>query len=512
MSVIKRGFLYITRKRSRSVLLLVIMFVAAVLAMLGLAVKQSADRETDNLRKSLASSFVLNLDEAKNTALWNQYGGSLPYDKRPVVSAALISRILKMDHITGYYTDEQEMSTWVDLQLRPGSSADTLRRYQKNPALFAMYPVDLNQLNAWGHVATYCGCSDSGLHEFFRNGAFTLREGRHIRADDVHKAVISTDLARRNGLSVGDTITIEDKVFLYTPGGTDYDTIAGEPIKLELVGLFDVNFSQEPSIQTDTNGETYVYTGEMEFAENMIFTDLPTLKQEIRYARAYLGRAVTPAYEEYEKSVEYAVFFVDGPENLEAAVAEVSAVKEIDWNYFYVKPDDSTYKTNARPLKQLAAVSSVLIAIAVVGSVSLLGLTLNMWTKSRKREMAILMSLGVAKRELVLQQLLESLTVAIAALLLAAVVSGALAGPVGNLANRLASNRGTGSAYTVRETSYEVIAIDKVSSDPVNLTYGLSAQNVLIAAAAVLGSTALSVGLTARNITKMKPKAALRAI
>jgi putative ABC transport system permease protein len=509
MSAIRRGFLYITRKRGRSILLLVIMFAAAVLAMLGLAVKQSADRQADAVRRSLGNSFVLDVDDTAGKALSDQYGGYIPYDKRPVISAGLMSRLLELDHITGYYTDEGETITWVDLQLRLGLHGDILRRYQKDPASFAEYPVDPNNLNAWMHVTTECGCSDSSLHEFFRNGAFTLKDGRHIRVDDIHKAMISTELARRNNLSVGDTLTIEDRVFLFTPGGTDYDTIAGEPIELEIVGLFGVNFTQDASIQTDSNGEYYVYTGEPDFAENMIFIDLATSGQETRNIRAYLGRTVTA---EYEASLDYAVFFVDDPQKLDAAVADVRAVKEIDWKYFNVKSDDSTYKTAVGPLKQLGTVSAVLIAAAVVGCAAVLGLTLNMWTKGRKREMGILMSIGVAKRQLVQQQLLESLTLAAIALILAAAVSGALTGPVGGMANRLASPKGTGNTYTAGQTSYEFISIDKVSADPVNLVYSLSAQNVLLASAAVLGSTALSVGLTARNITKMKPKAVLRAM
>ncbi|SHI24669.1 hypothetical protein SAMN02745823_03855, partial [Sporobacter termitidis DSM 10068] len=368
MSVIKRGFLYITRKRGRSILLLVIMFVAAVLTMLGLAIKSSADRQADAVRKSLANSFTIERDEAALQALVDKNGGAakISPDKVPFISAAVMSRILKLDHITGYYSDYYDRGTsllYVDVQLHPGSNADAIRRYQKNPAAFADLPFDLDQATFWMHIPSISYCNDSGLHEFFRNGAFALVQGRHIREGDVNKAVISTDLARRNNLSVGDTFTAEMRESSCVIGG-DYNKIVGEPIKLEIVGLFDINFSQEASFETDTEGETYVQTAERELAENMIFSDPATELQIASIFRKYSGQTVNP---EYETAPRNPVIFVDDPENLEAAISEVKAIQGIDWNYFTIKADDSTYKTAVRPLTQLGTISGVLIAIAVVG-------------------------------------------------------------------------------------------------------------------------------------------------
>ncbi|SHH82328.1 MacB-like core domain-containing protein [Sporobacter termitidis DSM 10068] len=502
MSVIKRGFLYITRKRVRSILLLVIMFVAAVLAMLGLAIKQSADKEADAVRRSLESSFSIIRNDG------------IPKDK--AISMDQTGQILRLPHITGRYLDMVSLMVYADVQLSPGAWANEYQNYQEHPENFSIVPFNSDEVTTGMHVPYMCYCSDSGLHEFFRNGAFTLKEGRHIRADDVNKAVISTDVAHRSNLSVGDTITLENREwYCAIPGAYgDIKKTVGEPIKLEIVGLFDVNFSQELSyntLQTDNYTLTTVFTMEDEIAANMIFSDLATALQTKNIVWTYRKDNGLDERRDSRLDLNSATFFVDDPEKLEAAITEVKAIQGIDWNYFTIKADDSTYKAAANPLTQLGTISAVLIAIAVVGCVVVLGLTLNMWTKSRKREMGILMSLGVAKRKLVLQQLFESLTFAVVALILAAAVSAALAGPVGSAANRIASPRETGSAYDIKTVDFNIV-IDKASADPVNLSYGLTAQNILIAAAAVLGSTALSVGITARNITKMKPKAVLRAM
>ncbi|SHH82267.1 MacB-like core domain-containing protein [Sporobacter termitidis DSM 10068] len=500
MSVIKRGFLHITRKRGRSILLLIIMFVAAVLAMLGLAVKQSADKQADAVRMSLGSSIAINQNE------------DMPSDKAHVISTDLTSQILKLDHITDYYADMVAPMIYIDAQLSPGSWGGEYQLYQKDPASFSNIPINLDMVTTWMHVPYMRYCNNSGLHEFFRNGAFTLVQGRHIQEADVNKVVISAGVARRNNLSVGDTITLENREeFCAFPSAGDYKENVGEPIRLEIVGLFDINFSQELSFVGDKNGSYVILTSESEIADNMIFSDLATGLQTKNIVRTYREANGLEERRDTRPNLNSATFFVDNPENLEAAIAEVKAIQGIDWNYFTIKADDSTYKTAVRPLTQLGTISAVLIAIAVVGCVAVLGLTLNMWSKSRKREMGILMSLGESKRKLVLQQLYESLTLAVVALILAAAVTAALAGPVGSMANRLASPKETGSTYDMEIVNHDIV-IGKSSADPVNLTYGLNAENILIAAVAVLGSTALSVGLTARNVTKMKPKAVLRAM
>ncbi|SHI22928.1 MacB-like core domain-containing protein, partial [Sporobacter termitidis DSM 10068] len=432
MSVIKRSFLYITRKRGRSILLLVIMFVAAVLAMLGLAVKSSADRQADAVRRSLGGSFAINQIE------------DMPSDKAHGISTDLASQILKLDHITGYYTDMVAPLIYVDAQLSPGAFADEYKGYQEHPEYYSNIPFNLDQVTTCMHIPYMRYCNNSGLHEFFRNGAFTLIQGRHLRDGDVNKAVISTNVARRNNLSVGNTITLENReAFCAAPSG-DFKKIVGEPIRLEIVGLFDINFSQELSFVGDKSSNYAILTPEYEITDNMIFSDLSTGLQTKNIVRTYRKDNGLEERRDTGPNLNSATFFVDNPENLEATIAEVKSVKGIDWNYFTIKADDSTYKTAVRPLTQLGTISGVLIAIAVVGCVAVLGLTLNMWSKSRKREMGILMSLGESKRKLVLQQLYESLTLAVVALILAAAVTAALAGPVGSMANRLASPKETG--------------------------------------------------------------------
>ncbi|SHI06463.1 ABC-type transport system, involved in lipoprotein release, permease component [Sporobacter termitidis DSM 10068] len=511
MSTVRRAWLYITRKRGRSLLLFAIMFVIAVFALLGLMIKSSADNAKDALRKSLCSSFILKINAADVALQKMEYGAqgqAYSVYTGPPIDAGLIDKILKINHVTDYYASYR-MALWADLEFRPGVYADMYQRYAANPGDISPAQRKMGMTLDWYRVMTrnanIYGCNDSALYDSFRIGAFTLSRGRQIGEGDRYKAVISTALAQRNRLSVGDTITVEARDGIYIPAD-DPNKAIGEPAALEIVGLFDINFEQEPSVLTAQSGEKIANTLEIDFAENMIFCDLYALNQIDSAVKSFMGYPAADGAQ-----FEAATFFVDDPENLDAAMSAVKSLRELDPKYFTIKPDDSAYRAAAKPLTNMGIAAAVLVAAVVAGCIVLLGLILNMWTKDRKRELGALISLGVRRRQIVLQMALENVMLAALALALAALLSGALANGAGDIAEKLASPRGTEETYIVKQDYQLNPVIDKVSADRVDLQYGLSAGNVLLAALAVLGGTALSVTVTSLNMTKPKPKAVISA-
>jgi putative ABC transport system permease protein len=513
MSVIKRASLYLVRKRGRSLLLLIIMLVAAVLAMLGLAVKSGADEELDKLRRSLCSSVILrcNMDDpALSKTEYGKEGQAYSLYTGPPINPALIDKIMDIDHVTDYFVTNKAWYMSVNLQLRPGLYSEDYKAALNDPGYITdiekTFGMTLDYFKANTQITNFYGCSDTRLQEWFRNGGFDIAEGRHIEAGDKYKAVISTDLARRNGLTVGDTFTAERKG---TPGlyrGEDQigiDRVMAGPVQFEIVGLFGMNFEQEPSYLTNSEtGESTIHTMEFMFAENIVFCDAYAAEQINKDIAVFMGQ------EDRSDWYDEATFFIDDPKNLDAVVAGIKSVDEIRPEYFNIKPDDAAYRVTAKPLGSLSAVSTAMIVVVLAGCVILLVLVLNMWTKTRKHEIGVLLSLGESKRKIVSQQLLESIIIALMALILAAVLSGALANAFGHLTEAvLTPSEITDQPYAVeRHYYYFAPVVEKVSADPINLIYGLTAPNILIVALAVLGSTAFSVAVTARNVMKLSPK------
>ena len=77
-------------------------------------------------------------------------------------------------------------------------------------------------------------CQGRGKPKEFRTGAFTISNSRNLRVGNHYKAVISEWLAEKNGLSVGDTLTVYVKEGIQM-SDSPLKTI-GEPIELEIMG------------------------------------------------------------------------------------------------------------------------------------------------------------------------------------------------------------------------------------------------------------------------------------
>ena len=77
----------------------------------------------------------------------------------------------------------------------------------------------------YGQSVPYTVTLNSELSANFLNGTYTLEEGRHIQPDDSYAVLISKELADKNGLSVGDDITM-------------YDLDSDSENTFEIVGIF----------------------------------------------------------------------------------------------------------------------------------------------------------------------------------------------------------------------------------------------------------------------------------
>ena len=490
MSIFRRAWLYITRKRSRSILLLVILCLTALFSMLSLTIKAGADKELETLRKnSLVTSFTVNAvnDPYDYEVIEKDWGEQKIYTG-PIISPEMFDQIMAMEHITGYYEGGTNPMVWVNLQLRPGHYYHEL---QERPSSISS-EIGTQETN-------FYYCADSALHEFFATGALELAEGRPINADDQYKALISTDLAKRNGLTVGDTFKA-DKILFLPPGDlTNPHRTSTEPAVFEIVGLFDINFSQEAS----------KYTSEYQYAENVIFCDVYSADKMSKDASAYLKtwRGEDPDDSTQLRPPGYfgVKVFVDDPVNLDSTVEEVRALEGYNEKDFSIELDESAYRSSGKPLRQLSTISVFSVVIVFVTCVILLGLILNMWTKTRRREMGVLLSMGVGRRNILLQLLLECVMLSVVALIIAFLLSSLLAGPVGNLAEKMVSPPDTGEAYKATLRRFDFV-VEMLPSGPVDLTYGLTALNILMVSLMVLISTAISVVALSWNVMKLNPK------
>ena len=373
--MIKRAFFYTTRKRGKTLILLLTLFVISTFVLTGLSILAAADQSALSLRQSVGGSIKLELDKdnRQNWTYQQGVGGTMVgYTGTPITDAD-IEKVMSVKGIRSYNGVGDGSVFAIDFSFISGFSFGPGSDYSRLPSV-----------------------SNSEYFNYFRRGAFKLVEGRHITPEDDHVVLISTALAERNGLMLGDTITVQ---CCYDAGG--YPNVT-----LKIVGIYKSTM--------DDGGFTTTSTDK----RNRLIIDHKAM-QEIMMHDVI----------QYDNGVE---FFVDDPRDIDKIAAQIQKL-DLDWNCFTLTVDNAAYEAVASSLTAMQNMVTGLIIGIVIVSIGILALILNMWIKQRTHETGILLSIGVSKVKIVAQYILETLMIAVIAFGLSYFSSGAIAQGTSNL-------------------------------------------------------------------------------
>lgn len=392
MGFIKRAFLYVTRKRGKSVLLFVILLVMATFVLTGLSIWKASEAAQLDLRQSLGGRFDVHVD-------WE----NSPYVvKENVKEEAGGENGKSSTSFIQYSTVQLTPDNIAAIKAVPGVKYCSARQAHLVPfAEFSLFAGTVATDAKYKSHTKVLGVCSTEEDELFTTGTLTLAEGRHISNGDSHVAIISQDLAEKSGLQVGDYITthgysLEDQAF------------TGQEIRVQIVGLFTPNTVEQ-------FGETVTTYDKI---QNRVFVDLQTSVEiegsEINYGFSAIN--VT----------------IDDPQNMVQVVSEVKALPGIDWTAFTIQADNETYEKAAAPLATLNELVITLLVVIIVVSAVILALILTLWTKTRIHETGVFLSVGIKKSAIIGQYLIEVLLIAVLAFGFSYFTSNAVAGQIGN--------------------------------------------------------------------------------
>lgn len=238
----------------------------------------------------------------------------------------------------------------------------------------------------------------SALAPNFTDETAVLIEGNHITETDSGKILISEQLASANDLSVGDVITLTHAK-LGELDGTYIDEIPVKTayVQAQVSGIYKLNI-EDTSI-TPTAG----------VAENEIYASLDVLSE--------LHESETGIY---TGEVD---FYITDPAQLESITRNVQLLPSIDWTTHFIRINDFQYSKIADELHSLGALIKILLALVSVVGTAVLTLILIMRIRGRMQEAGILLSVGISKKQILAQFLLEVISVAVLALILSYIAS-----------------------------------------------------------------------------------------
>lgn len=387
----KRKYLFLSLFRRKWNLFIFLVLVGlSVLILSAITIYQSADKTITDISESYSSSFALDrVRDESNPAFWEDFvieeiGYSYRAYVGPNVNFEMLDRIVsEVEGVTEY---EAGSDNWEVLlttyKLVPGFWDETYKDILKRPEEYpkqGIYPGGLEYaeyLKNNLYATTADSVCRSNHYEQFVKGYFVLKEGRHIVPEDTKAVMISTTLAEKNGLKVGNTLNIEQGSTLLEPFKPLRPLAKRE---LEIVGLFEMTY--QPVISR--------YTVERDILENRLIVD----KETGIWLSEVNGNAKPT-------NVGWGQLYVESPKELKKVMEEVQALDWIDWKYYKLTMDNSEYSNVTNPLENMKTILLLGGYVIVILGMVLISILMVHSVKKRTREMGITMALGISVKEI----------------------------------------------------------------------------------------------------------------
>ncbi len=491
MSLIRRAFLYLTRKRVKTTSLFVIVLVIATLALSSVSLKDALETAQLNVRQSLGGCLIVvpNYDKTENWEADTIMGGTIPVmnftGMRPTKELA--------------ETIEQELDGLQGYNLSGGDFVRLFKAPDGNPQNgydLSHIAVGINSYDAklmaeakesgFAHsdnAATYnvSVCTDSSLDYYFMNNEVRLVAGRHINENETGVVMINEKLAEFNDLQIGDMIYVRDSnVHLYQKGMTE---AVFAPV--EIVGLFEV---------------VKEYPVEFSFTapENMIFITAGT--REI----------YDVTYEERTSPFKSIYFYAEEPDDLDHMIEQVQALPGFEeGGDFVVTVRNEALNAIKGPLQNIGQIVTILIVLILVVGVIILSLVLSARTKERVRETGILLSVGVKKTNILLQYLVEMTVIVLLACTVSVFSSMLVAENAGTMILQDTVNSGIESYTQQLDEEERVNNADVAAEETQNLTkltVSIGAGEIAVLYAGGLLLAWIAVAASSVPLFRLKPR------
>ena len=351
---------FVVRKKLKTLIMFGILLCLSTVMLSMVAVKGSTDAAASQVGQQLKAGFTLENNRRNNPG--TPRGGG-------VVKEADIDAVKGVSGVSDHL---RRMSLTADLVgAKPLKLPNSQRDY------------DAQKEKLFGNLVGGYGENNTELDVNFRSGSLKLSQGRHINESDVNKAIIHEDLAKANGLKIGDKLTLKAN-----PEDADNVYKSTEEVEVEIVGLF--------SGENIKPAQTRV-----ELVQNSVYTDVTTTKQLAKFEK---GKEI---YTD-------ATFFVESANTLDDVMKQAGQLG-VDWKNFQLTKTNQILAGVTGTVKSIYKLVDTMVVATVIFGVVVISLVLWLWARERRRETGILLSVGTSKPGIVTQHILELVLIAIPA-------------------------------------------------------------------------------------------------
>ena len=400
MNYIKRGFLGITRMKGKSIILLAVIFILGNVISGAISIQQATSNVEASIKERLGAAATLDID-------WQAYEQLSEAEMMEVefgqLDVELIKQIGELSYVK-YYDFTTDMWLWSD-------NIDSYQGdFEEEEGFF--YGDDMSFILKGINYAPVVD---------FQEGRAELADGRVFTQEEVDNgaavAIISTKLAQKNNLTVGDTFALTNKVFSWDDETGAENLEASRDVVLEIIGIFESS-SAKDEIEVGSDG--FIDWMDMEY-QNTIYVPNAVVLSEMEYQMLEYMKVdefyAEMVEEEGGNFWEYyiPVYVLNSPEDIEAFEEEVQPLLP---EFYTVVSATDHYDSIAGPVESMSKLSKYVLIAAVVATVLIIGLVVLLFLRDRKRELGIYLSLGESRGRVVGQVLIQVMVISVIALTL----------------------------------------------------------------------------------------------
>ena len=327
MTIIKRAWTAVTRRRRRSLTIALIMTLIFTLLIGTLTVQQTMAQLKQSVERNIRAGFSI---------ASKQPSGEVPI--------GIAQRVQRLDTVKAHNFQAETTAGLPGKQLVDVAGSGV-------------------QLDAGiAGEAKVTGATQSDLLSEFTGKFYQLEQGRHLTERDQNVALIHKTFAEKNNIKPGDKLDI---------------TKDGRRVTVTIAGIFSGKGEKPAVLQSD-------------MAENHLITNLAAAQQ------------LTGS-----QQLTRATYFAENPHQLKSLIDRAKSLPGVDWQTFSLTDNRAVF---AGVLQNIAGIQNML-TIATIGAagagLAVLSLVLVFWVRGRLHEIGILLSIGMSKRQIVGQFLVE---------------------------------------------------------------------------------------------------------
>ncbi len=394
MRFYERAFRYIKRKKNKTMILLFSFLAVSTMILCAVMILRTAQAVSQSMQEKTGTKLILSSKQGEND-----------------ITAETVLRISNLNFVTEINRTASNMAYPVNFfpimkaeKANGKKEAGKENKEGEGEKIGKTKKEEMDDFNLAVTIHTYDSTEKDGM---FAQEKYRLLDGKHISKNQ-NGILMNLVLAKANGIEIGDVISLK----VWKEGKEKI--VSGEVIGIFFSGMERKQADNVAAIHRIENQIYVDYTmfeklfGRSGFSSVSVYTDNPEVLN-------VLYTQIEAMFDsESEKSKENDRVKEKNKTNKTNKTGETSEISNINKknkvNKINITYSDMLYRKMQAPLKQVIRITTLMLFLVVVTAVIVISLLLCMWMRTRRKEIAIMISLRFSKFNLFLQFIMESLS------------------------------------------------------------------------------------------------------